>query len=190
MRDGHRLEKNTFFVGRRAGTSEDKTLKADALLQRALTQEPLAYAHSLATQELKHFDPFDLPNTQKEGYESLDMARDAIALATARSLHMREEIVLFDHGARVTTWIDRTLEIYALTYTLAGKTWCGKYEKSEMSLEVWKGKDPHLFLVDITLMSAANAELARVAPHEVDKSRIESRIRKRRLPEGRSFLVH
>lgn len=59
-----------------------------------------------------------------------------------------------------------------------------------MSLEVWKGKDPHLFLVDITLMSAANAELARVVPHEVDKSRIESRIRKRRLPEGRSFLVH
>ncbi|KAM3486942.1 hypothetical protein MY8738_000068 [Beauveria namnaoensis] len=166
MRDGHRLEKNTFFVGRRAGTSEDKTLKADALLQRALTQEPLAYAHSLATQELKHFVPFDLPNTQKEGYESLDMARDAIALATARSLHMREEIVLFDHDM---VW---------------------KYEKSEMSLKVWKGKDPHLFLVDITLMSAANAELARVAPHEVDKSRIESRIRKRRLPEGRSFLVH
>ncbi|KAH8718769.1 hypothetical protein HC256_003397 [Beauveria bassiana] len=124
MRDGHWLEKNNFFVGRRVGTSEDKTLEADALLQRALTQEPLGYAHSLATQELKHFVPFDLPNA--EGYESLDMARDAIALATARSLHMREELVLFDHGTRVTTWIDSTLESYAPTYTLAGKTWCGK----------------------------------------------------------------
>ncbi|KAM3509884.1 hypothetical protein MY10362_000327 [Beauveria mimosiformis] len=62
-------------------------------------------------------------------------------------------------------------------------------EKGEVSLEVRKGKDPHLFLVNITLLSAANAELARVAPHEVDKSRIESRTRKRRLPEGRSFFI-
>ncbi|KAM3559358.1 hypothetical protein MY1884_001419 [Beauveria asiatica] len=50
-------------------------------------------------------------------------------------------------------------------------------EKGDMSLKVRKGKDPHLFL------------LARVAPHEVDKSRIESRTRKRRLPEGRSFFI-
>ncbi|PMB70988.1 hypothetical protein BM221_003451 [Beauveria bassiana] len=87
-------------------------------------------------------------------------------------------------------WVDR---VNGSRETLTGRstsTSAGPYEKSEMSLEVWKGKDPHLFLVDITLMSAANAELARVAPHEVDKSRIESRIRKRRLPEGRSFLVH
>ncbi|KAK8147779.1 hypothetical protein G3M48_001003 [Beauveria asiatica] len=62
-------------------------------------------------------------------------------------------------------------------------------EKGDMSLKVRKGKDPHLFLVSITLMSATNAELARVAPHEVDKSRIESRTRKRRLPEERSFFI-
>ncbi|KAM3509883.1 hypothetical protein MY10362_000326 [Beauveria mimosiformis] len=85
------------FRGKKGGTSEDKTLEADALLHRALAQESLVYAHSLSAQKLQQFIPFDLPNALKEGYESLDMARDAIALAAARSPHMREEFVFFDH---------------------------------------------------------------------------------------------
>ncbi|KAM3455301.1 hypothetical protein MY3296_002489 [Beauveria thailandica] len=154
------------------GTSEDKTLEADALLHRALAYESLVYAHWLSAQELQQFVPFDLPKAQTEGYESLDMARDAIALAAARSSpHMREEFCLL----RPSEFPD--MDDYM------------RCEKGDMSLKVRKGKDPHLFLVIITLMSAPNAELARVAPHEVDKSRIESRTRQRRLPEGRSFFI-
>ncbi|KAM3515356.1 hypothetical protein MY11210_000918 [Beauveria gryllotalpidicola] len=171
MRDRHRLEKNSGFVGRRVGTSEDKTLEADALLQRTLAQEALVYAHSLSAQELKQFVPFDLPNAQKERYESLDMARDAIALAAARSIHMREEFVFFNHPGPVCPAPSR----FKLPSDFPEMDDYMQYEKGEMSFEVRKGKDPHLFLVNITLMAATNAELANFAPHEVDKSRIESR---------------
>ncbi|KAM3559357.1 hypothetical protein ARSEF4850_004176 [Beauveria asiatica] len=112
------------------GTSEDKTLEADALLHRALAYESLVYAHWLSAQELQQFVPFDLPKAQTEGYESLDMARDAIALAAARSSpHMREEFCLL----RPSEFPD--MDDYM------------RCEKGDMSLKVRKGKDPHLFLV-------------------------------------------